>query len=170
MVIQSFWPKDPGGSICNGRIRVNSEFCSTSGNMHARYVQGMSLPVADRGDGITPSPKPTSTHLHCSMQKQRLHPSLNQYTWSEAGDELLSKIPHEHEFGSKNACTWGEEGDSGPAYHMLLERPPTWETGLVGCVAHTPAALLAEITSTCCPSALGGHQYLHGSVSPRTAT
>lgn len=94
------------------------------------------------------------------MQKRRLHPSLNQYTWLEAGDGLLPKIPHE--FGSKNACTWGEEGDNRPAYHMLLERPPTWETGLISCVARTPAALLAEITSTCCPSALGGHQYLHG--------
>lgn len=61
MVIQSFWPKDHRGSVCNGGIRVNSEFCSTTGSMRARYVQGMSLPIVGWGGQDNSLPK---THQH----------------------------------------------------------------------------------------------------------
>lgn len=81
--------------------------------------------------------KPTNTHLHCSVQKWRLHPSLNQETWLEAEEELFSKIQPECEFGSKNTCSCGEEGNVHPDYHMLLERPPTWETEFIGHENHT---------------------------------
>lgn len=80
------------------------------------------------------------------MQKQRLHPNLNQHSRLQAGDNLLSKILHKHEFGSKSACSWGEEGDICPAYRTLWERPPTRDTELIGCVAHEPAALPAACT------------------------
>lgn len=49
-------------------------------------------------------------------------------------------------FGSKNACSWGEEGDICPAYRTLWERPPTRDTELIGCTAHAPAALPAVCT------------------------
>lgn len=65
-------------------------------------------------------------------------------------------------FGSKNACSWGEEGDICPAYRKLLERPPTRDTELVGCAAPAPATVAAGITSMHCPSAPGGHRCLLG--------
>lgn len=76
--------------------------------MHVKYVQGVSLLSVDwKGDRTTPSLKPTNTHLQCLTGKQRLHPKLNQYSRIEAGDSLLSKILHEHEFWKQKCLQLG---------------------------------------------------------------
>lgn len=76
--------------------------------MHAKYVQVVSLLSVDwEGHRTTPSLKPTNTHLQRSMQKQRLHPNLNEHSRLQAGDNLLSKILHKHEFWKQKCLQLG---------------------------------------------------------------
>lgn len=58
--------------------------------MHAVYVQGCLCPVQAGRGRVTPALKSANIHLHWSVQKQRLHPSLRQYPWLEAGLGLLT--------------------------------------------------------------------------------